>query len=271
MVLGYKKDQTKTEPAFDTPPDATGIDGALQYPNFTSQRTRSGHSITLDDSKGAESVTIKHRSGSMVQFLPDGAIHFVSHNGQYTTVFGENRMTITGAFDVVVQGGGSLQVNGDYNTTILGNHNTVVNGDMNITAKNMNTVVRGNMDTSAQNMTTKISGSTEITTEGVTAISSDGGLSLASTGAGTSIISKGDLGIGTTGTLMLESEAGTNIKSGAALRASATGKLSLTAGGYVAADGSKIYLNSGESEEAASMSVNMPVPNNPNPATGGSA
>lgn len=260
----YKKDQKTTPTDWKGPPDARSVKGAGTYPNYYTQKTRSGHTFTMDDSDGAESVTLQHRSGSMVQFLPDGAVQFVSHNGQYTFVFGENRVQITGAYDVVVQGGASLRVDGDYNMTVQGNHNTVVNGDMNITAKNMNTVVRGNMDTSAKNSTLKVEGSTEMTTEGVTSISSDGGLSMSSSSAPVSILGQGDVGIGTAGALFLESEAGTNIKAGAALRASAAGKLSLTAGGYIAADGSMIYLKSGESEEAAEMNVEIPKPQNPN-------
>jgi len=156
MSSEYKTDQTNTPKQWKGPPDARSEKGAGTYPNYHSQKTRSGHVFTMDDSDGAESVTLQHRSGSMVQFLPDGAVQFVSHNGQYTFVFGENRVQITGAYDVTVLGAASLNVTKDYNMTVQGNHNTTVNGDMNITAKNMNTVIRGNMDTSATNMPIKI-------------------------------------------------------------------------------------------------------------------
>lgn len=260
----YKKDQKATPKDWKGPPDARSVDGAGTYPNYHSQKTRSGHTFTMDDSDGAESITLQHRSGSMVQFLPDGAVQFVSHNGQYTFVFGENRVQITGAQDVTIQGDCSLKVDGDYNMTVQGNHNTTVNGDMNITAKNMNTVVRGNMDTSAKNSTLKVEGSTEITTEGVTSISSDGGLSMSSSSAPVSILGEGDVGIGTSGALFLESGAGTNIKAGAALRASAAGKFSVYAGGIVGIDGSATWIQSDKAEEAAEMNVQMPRPQNPN-------
>lgn len=270
----YKVDQSKTPDKWKGPPDARSVEGAGTYPNQRVERTRSGHTLIFDDSEGAESITLQHRTGSMVQFGYDGSVQFVSHNGQYNFVFGENRVQITGAYDVTVQGGGSLRVEGDYNTTVMGNHNTTVNGDMNITAKNMNTVVRGNMDTSAKNMTMKVEGSTEMTSEGVTSISSEGGLSLSSTGAPASILSKGDLGIGTTGAIFIESGAGTNIKAGAALRATAAGKLSVYADGIVAVDGSATWLQSGLAEEAAEMAITIPQPKNPNiieagPAGGG--
>lgn len=257
--------KTKTEAKWNGKKDARDLPGALTYNNYTSTRTRSGHTLTLDDSKGAESITVQHRSGSMFQCLPDGSMQFVSHNGQYTVVFGENRMLITGAHDVTVRGDCSLSVDGDYNMTVQGNHNTVVTGDMNITAKNMNTVVRGNMDTSAKNMTTKIEGSTEITTEGVTNIVSDGGLSLSSTTESVSILGQGDVGIGAEGKIMIDAGGTMDMKSGGAMRQQSGGAMSMKAGGNIGMDGSSdIWLNSGKSVDAEDMAVSIPPPKNPN-------
>lgn len=262
--LDYKVDTSKTPDKWKGPPDSRSVEGAGKYPNYHSHKTRSGHVFTMDDSDGAESITLQHRSGSMIQFLPDGAVQFVSHNGQYNFVFGENRVQITGAYDVTVQGGGSLRVEGDYNCTVMGNHNTTVNGDMNITAKNMNTVVRGNMDTSAKNMTMKVEGSTEISTEGVTNITSEGGLSISSTGAPASILSKGDLGIGTTGKLTIESDGETHIKSGAAMSLGSGAKMSIKAGAVVGIDGTQTWIQSGKADSAESMGITIPTPTNPN-------
>lgn len=276
--------KSKTPPKWDGKKDARELPGAGQYNNYYTHRSRSGHTITLDDSKGAESITMQHRSGSMVQFLPDGAVQFVSHNGQYTFVFGENRMVVTGAQDVTVKGDCSLLIEGDHNSTIWGNHNMSVHGDMNITARNMNTVVRGNMDTSAKNMTTKVEGSTEITTEGVTSIASHGGMSLSSTAQSVSILGQGDVGIGATGKVMIQAGETLDIKSKGALRAESTGgsvdikasgvmrsesggQMSMKAGGIVGMDGTNIYLNSGNSQSAEGandMSVSIPPPDNPN-------
>lgn len=284
-TFAYKEDQEKTPQQWKGPPDARSIKGAGTYPNYISQKTRSGHVFTLDDSEGAESITLQHRSGSMFQCLPDGAMQFVSHNGQYTFIFGENRVQITGAYDVTVLGGASLSVKGDYNVTVQGNMNTVINGDMNTTAKNMNTVVRGNMDTSAKNMTTKIEGSTEITTEGVTNIVSDGGLSLSSTTESVSILGQGDVGIGAEGKIMIDAGADMHLKSESGTRMESTGgsldfkasgsiasqsggKMSMKSGGPMALDGGRtIDLNSDKSDEASpaeDMVISIPPPKNPN-------
>lgn len=257
--------KSKTPPKWDGKKDGRDLPGALTYPNYTSTRTRSGHTFILDDSDGAETVTLQHRSGSMVQFLPDGAVQFVSHNGQYTFVFGENRVVITGANDVTIKGDCSMLIEGDYNSTVWGNHNTTVHGDMNITARNMNTVVRGNMDASAKNMTTKIEGSTQISTEGVTTIDSDGGLSMSSSSAPVSILGQGDVGIGTTGKLYLHSGGQTNILSEDEIRMSSSGRLSIKSGALMGIDGgNEVWINSGKSVEASEMQVEIPTPTNPN-------
>lgn len=266
----YKKDQKTTPTDWKGPPDARSVDGAGKYPNYHSQRTRSGHVFTLDDSDGAESITLQHRSGSMFQCLPDGAMQFVSHNGQYTFVFGENRIHITGAYDITVNGDCSLKVDGDYNMTVQGNHNTVVTGDMNITAKNMNTVVRGNMDTSAKNSTLKVEGSTEMTTEGVTSIASHGGMSLSSTGAPMSILAKGSLGLGATDKVMFHAGGAMHIKTDTNMKLSSSGTFTMKGGGQMALDGGpEIQLNNGIAQDADSMQINIPVPTNPNPVAGG--
>ena len=77
---------------------------------FINTKTTSGHSFTMDDSKGAEHVTIQHRTGSSIQFNPDGSVHYTTHNGKYEMVFGEDRVTITGAHDITVKGDASLRV-----------------------------------------------------------------------------------------------------------------------------------------------------------------
>ena len=140
------------------PKDVREGKGSGDYPNYSSWKTRSGHSIIMDDSDGKESLTIQHRGGSALQFLPNGAVHMVSSQGNYQVVFGENRMTVTGAMDITCKGDHSFRTYGDVNHTHHGDYNLSVTGDHNITSRNMNRTVRGNMETIAQNETKKIEG-----------------------------------------------------------------------------------------------------------------
>lgn len=133
-----------------------------KYPDYWSFKSRSGHVLSFDDTKGKESLTLQHRSGSAIQMDHEGAIHITAHNSMYSVVFGENRMVVSGANDITVKGDASLRVYGDLNETVHGNYNLAVMGDYNLTAKNHNRQIRGNMDTHAKNETKKFEGSSAV-------------------------------------------------------------------------------------------------------------
>ena len=143
-------------------------------------KSTSGNSITVDDSKGAESMTFQHRTGSSIQFNPDGSVHVTTHNGKYEMTFGEERVTITGANDITVKGDASLRVYGDYNVTAHKNYNLTVLGDFNVTAKNLNRSIRGNMDTEAKNVNKRIEGSCTYNTQGACVMSSEDNMTVVS-------------------------------------------------------------------------------------------
>jgi hypothetical protein len=150
----------KTTPKkYSVAKDPRSEKGAGEYPHYWSYKTRSGHNFVMDDSKGNETVTIQHRSGTAIQMHPDGALHITAHNSKYEVTFGENRMTITGAQDITVKGDASLRVYGDYNVTCHKDYNLTVLGDFNMTSRNLNRHIRGNMDTQAKNKNTKLEGS----------------------------------------------------------------------------------------------------------------
>lgn len=264
---GNPKNVTPTD--WSGPPDARDTGG--EYPNYNViTKTKSGHVIMTDDTKGSEHVTIQHRSGSMIQFMPDGAISFGVQNGMYQIIFGENRILVTGAQDITVQGAASLYVKGDYNMTVEGNHNTVVVGDMNVTAKNLNQTIRGNMDTTAKEMSTNIEGSTKITSQGITTIASDGGMALLSTSDSISLGAKRNLGVYSGNKMMLEAGSSMHMKSIAALNLKTSARLSLK-GGSIAADGSdagaNILLASGASEDADAAEIKFKKTTSPNRET----
>jgi len=220
---------------FDVAKDCRKSKDAGVYPLYYSHKTRAGHVFCMDDSPNAESVTIQHRSGSSIQFMPDGQVMFVNKKKKYEVTFGEHRMVVTGAYDTVVQGGGSMRVEGDYDMTVMGNVNHTYNGDFNITAKNWNAVVRGNMDTAVKgNQTTKVKGNSEHASEGRTVLSGDGGVGITSSADAVGIQAAEELGIKSGQALMLQ-----------------TGAMSLKAGGNIGADGAKVYINSGEADDAA--------------------
>lgn len=146
--------------------------------------TPSGHSIDMIDEKNKESVTIHHRSGSLLQFQPDGSIVFLKQKGGYSVTFGDDKVLISGSQDITIQGGGSLRVEGDYETTINGNMKTTVKGNMEtLVSGNQNTAIKGNQESSVGgNMTNKILGNMELSADGKGYVVSSGGLGLGSDG-----------------------------------------------------------------------------------------
>lgn len=160
--------------------DARKAKSTGSYPDYFSWKTRSGHTLQLDDSKGAETVTLQHRSGSAIQMAPDGSMHVTAHNGKYEITFGENRVTISGAQDITVKGDASFRVYGDYNVTCQKDYNLTVLGNFNLTARNHNRQILGNIDTQARNENKKLMGSSAKIARGAIAYVAKGSSTFAS-------------------------------------------------------------------------------------------
>lgn len=220
-----ENDKRRTPESWDGPQDARTLEGAGKYPNYYSHKTRSGHVIMMDDSEGAEHVTIQHRGGTMIQIGPSGTLNITAHNGQYNIIFGENRMLITGAHDITVQGDASLRVDGDYDVNVNGNISFNAQGDLNFSGKNVNTVARGNIDIQGKNRTEKIEGQITQQAQGAQSILAETAMTLAA--------STGSMAIAAGLQMSLVSRATLGLKSGAAVGIKATGVLGLEAKGAV--------------------------------------
>ena len=230
------------------PKDARDMNGAGKYPNYWTHKTRSGHIFMLDDSQDAEHVTLQHRGGSMIQFMPDGAIQFVAHNGQYNMIFGENRVKITGAYDVTVEGGGSLKVDGDYNVTVKGDTKFAVGGNFNLTAQNFNQLIGEDISVVAKNRTEKVSGAISQTSDGSQYIASGKAMSINSTQDGVSIGAAKDMGLWSTQNTILSAGGDIDIRTDeGSVRTKAMKEASLqTTSGFIAmkAQGGDVSIQS---------------------------
>ena len=164
-----------------------------KYPNYNVTKSVSGHTIMMDDSEGSESLTIQHRTGSLLQFQADGSIIFRNEKNKYEVTFGDNKVLITGCQDVTVNGGASLKVEGDYDMTVNGNMNMAVKGNMETVVNgNQNTLIKGNQDTAVDGArTTKVKGNSEHTTEGKTYVGADGGVRVEATGGTMDVLASG--------------------------------------------------------------------------------
>lgn len=276
-----------TPPKYDGPKDARELPGAGTYPNYFAHKTRSGHTLIFDDSEGAESVTIQHRGGSMIQMDPKGLVHIRSQNGRYDITFGENRMKITGAQDITVDGAASLKVTKDYNVTVTGKINFSSKNDINFNAKNFNINAENKIDFQGKSMTGKIKGNISLTAQGAMALFSDYGFSAGSTNDSAAFVAGKAMAIGANGgemalkstgkmsiltksnELALQSGSKMSIKSDSAIAMKAAGGKMSMSGSQVAIDSDgEVKIQSGASEapgtatDAKTIVVSQPPEDN---------
>jgi hypothetical protein len=233
--------ETSSEQRDKTPVSWNGPDDArndeTEFPNYDVEKTRSGHNIVYNDTKGKESMTWQHRTGSMLQFLPDGAIQLVAHKGQYNMVFGESRTKITGAQDTTVDGDVSIKAKKDYNSTVYGNQTSSIKGESTISAKTENKTIAEQAHMAAGEMTTKTRSGFSVQAGGGAVMVSKGGMAIGSTSDAVAIGGAGGIGM----------------KSGKGISFESQGQMSIsTQGNMVAIDGAVIHINSGKSQPASS-------------------
>lgn len=98
------------------------------------------HSIELDDTPGAERITIFHRSGSYVSIDVNGTTvnksigdkYEINDTHQHVYVGGKNIVTIEGDSRVLVKGNKIEEIEGDYQQIVHGNHILSVGGQLNL-------------------------------------------------------------------------------------------------------------------------------------------
>ena len=243
-------------------------DYGMVYPNYNIIRTPTGHNLTLDDSAGAESVTLQHATGSSIQFLQDGTSVYRSEGSTYEVVFGEKTVIVSGSVNLVINGQCDTKIMGDYNLTVMGNMRTAVGG-------NIETVVGADdVLEVAGTKETVIGGSTSMLVKGPIETMSDDRIYLGSkndfkvqsiekkifmqagddiralAGANVAIESTANTDIKSGRDYNLQSVRHYAVKSGGKITMSSVQKATFKSTNFVGMDGLKIFFNSNISDEA---------------------
>lgn len=139
------------EGTWDEPGSAFGS----VYPYNRVNQTESGHVVELDDTPGSERVHIYHRTGSFVEYRPDGSTVFKSVNNRYDIVHANSYEHVEQDKIITIDQGLKLLVNKDelsdgIDIEVLSNapiNVTVRRGDVNLTLDegNLNFYVNGNV------------------------------------------------------------------------------------------------------------------------------
>lgn len=111
---------------------------AAKYPYNRVIKT-ANHSIELDDSPGAERITIHHRAGSYIEIDSKGTVAERAQGDRYEVNIGTKHessghsvVTINGNAHVYVKGNKTEEIEGDYKQIVHGNAEYGVGGQFNI-------------------------------------------------------------------------------------------------------------------------------------------
>lgn len=97
---------------------------APKYPYNKVMQTPAGHIVEIDDTSGAERLHIYHKSGTFVEFHPDGS--YVTH------VKGIANQIVHKDYNIYVKGNVNLNVDGNMTETIKGNKTSNITGNYTI-------------------------------------------------------------------------------------------------------------------------------------------
>lgn len=235
---------------WEFPPDPR--DNGMEYPNFNIIGSLSGHNITLDDSKGAESLTINHGSGSSIQFHPDGSVAIKTHGKKYEMILGDSHIIITGKSDITVNGPSTMKVEGDYTLNVTGNMRTIVEGNMEtlVAGKKSEHIEGDVISTVSGNKTTYVSGSILQASTDRTYMVAKAGMKLQTTGGHMYFQSAASMKSYSSSGMNFQSGSSMNVKSGAKYILSAKGLTTFKGGSQMGMDASQIFMNSGLSQDA---------------------
>ena len=84
---------------------------AAVYPFNHVYESESGHLQEFDDTPGAERIHIRHRTGSSIEYHPDGTRTDLIKKDQYTLTTGDNQVYIQGKSDTTINGRHKLYIN----------------------------------------------------------------------------------------------------------------------------------------------------------------
>lgn len=131
---------------------------AAEYPYNQVRRTIAGHVTEFDDTPGRERILIKHKSGTGLEFQPDGTILMYSSKNTVRVTAGDEKVIIEGDGDVTYHGNLKLRVDGNFDLDVGGDFNVTVAGDkLEDTKGGIRQDVNGNVQTLINgNVTTQI-------------------------------------------------------------------------------------------------------------------
>ena len=105
-----------------------------KYPYNNVYESESGHALEFDDTKGAERVHLYHRSGSYVEWGPQGDRSERIQKDKFTVVIGDESVYVKGDVTIYVDGNVNMDVGGNFQADIGGTCKITSGGNMTLKA-----------------------------------------------------------------------------------------------------------------------------------------
>jgi hypothetical protein len=105
-----------------------------KYPYNNVYESESGHALEFDDTKDNERIHLYHRSGSYIEFGPNGDRSERIEKDKFTVVVGDESVYIKGDVKVYIDGNASLEIGGNFDAKVGGTYTVESGGNMKFTA-----------------------------------------------------------------------------------------------------------------------------------------
>jgi len=105
-----------------------------KYPYNNVYESESGHALEFDDTKDNERIHLYHRSGSYVEYGPQGDRSERIQRNKFTVVVGDEQVYVQGDVTVFIDGNATMQIGGNFSADIGGTCTINSGGNMKFTA-----------------------------------------------------------------------------------------------------------------------------------------
>jgi hypothetical protein len=105
-----------------------------KYPYNNVYESESGHALEFDDTKDNERIHLYHRSGSYVEYGPQGDRSERIQRDKFTVVVGDEQVYVQGDVTVFIDGNATMQIGGNFSADIGGTCTINSGGNMKFTA-----------------------------------------------------------------------------------------------------------------------------------------
>lgn len=107
---------------------------AAVYPYNHVYESESGHIVEFDDTKDAERIHIRHKTGTQIEITANGDQLAITTGNSYVVIDGSNKVYIKGSSDITVDGDANIKAN-NIGMLASGNIDIVAGGNIEMTAE----------------------------------------------------------------------------------------------------------------------------------------